>query len=89
MQYLTLFITCSFMYVCFTSEGEGGGGENTPSPSQLNFSSTSRMKLIFAQTLISTINFQKETFFAPYFLLRSAFSVIFFNFFKDSEPKFL
>ena len=62
MQYLTLFITCSFMYVCFTSEGEGGGGENTPSPSQVNFSSTSRMKLIFAQTLISTINFQKKLF---------------------------
>ena len=74
------------MYIGFTSEG-GKWGENTASPSQVNFSSTSRMKLIFGQTLISTINFQKETknFFAPYFLLMSAFYVIFFNFFKDSE----
>ena len=100
MQHLTLFLTSSFMYVGFTSggRGRGKGVENTPPPSQVNFSSTSCMKLIFGQTLISTINFQKVTkkfLFAPYFLLMSTFFVIFichilsFNFSKDSGPKLL
>ena len=101
MQHLTLFLTSSFMYVGFTSgkRGRGKGVENTPPPpSQVNFSSTSCMNLIFGETLISTINFQKVTkkfLFAPYFLLMSTFFVIFichilsFNFSKDSGHKLL